>query len=40
VAVFCEHGNEPLGFHKERLLLFDKLTISFPKNIVHNGVSK
>jgi hypothetical protein len=26
VAGFCDHGDEPLGFHKESRIFFDKLS--------------
>jgi hypothetical protein len=26
VADFCEHGNEPSGFHRESRIFFDKLS--------------
>jgi len=40
VAGFCEHGNEPLGsIKKVGCYLTSWVTISFPKNILHHGVS-
>jgi hypothetical protein len=40
-AGFCEHGNEPSGFHKEsRVFLTSWETISFSNNTLHRGVSK
>jgi hypothetical protein len=40
MAGFCEHGNEPSGFHKIGCCLTSWVTIRFSKNILHHGVSK
>jgi hypothetical protein len=36
---FCEHGNEPSVPIKKAGCLTSCVTISFPKNILHHGVS-
>jgi len=37
---FCEHDDELSGFLKKGYYLTSWVTDSFPKNILHHGVSK